>query len=187
MPQALPRSAPVRVSADQRFERCEALLVTLEGGYVNAKLDKGGPTNMGVTLAALNDWRGRSCTANDVRCLGAAEVKALYRAVYWAAVQGDALPAGVDLIVFDAAVNCGRGRAVTFLQVGLGMLADGALGPKTLAALSVTVDVVALVERIRRARAAYYASLKTYPTFGTGWNRRLATVAATATSWATKA
>lgn len=183
----IPTRAPsAALSADARYARCEALVVTLEGGYVCNPKDPGGATNMGVTLAALTAWRGHACTANDVRALGAAEVKAIYRAVYWRAVQGDALPAGVDLIIFDASVNCGRGRAVEFLQRGLGVAVDGTLGAGTLAALAAGHDLPALVERIRAARASYYRSLPTWPTFGAGWSRRLATVAATATSWAAR-
>ena len=168
----------------ERFERCEAVVVRLEGGYVNNPKDPGGATNMGVTLRALEAHRGRPCTPADVKALTPAEVRDIYGETYWPAVKGDQLPPGVDLIVFDAAVNCGRGRAAIFLQRALGVEADGQLGPATLGALARERDLPALVERIRLARLAFYQQLGTFGTFGKGWLNRLSTVSQTATAWA---
>ncbi len=169
------------------FPAAVALIKVYEGGYSNNPKDKGGPTCWGVTLAALEDHRGQVCTALDVRALTWAEAADIYHSTYWPAVKGDILPPGVDLIVFDAAINCGRSAAVKFLQAGLGIVTDGAFGPNTLAVLAATHDRVGLIERIRVARAAYYHSLDDFPTFGAGWLSRLTSVAHTATAWATKA
>lgn len=115
---------------------------------------------------------------------GAADI---YHSTYWPAVKGDVLPPGVDLIIFDAGVNCDRGRAVTFLQAGLGVTADGNLGSHTLAVLAATKDRLGLIARIRTTRATYYRGLQGYATFGDGWANRLNSVAHTSTSWATRA
>lgn len=172
------------LSVAERFGRCEPLVVRLEGGYADNPKDPGGATNMGVTLAALEAHRGHACTWRDVKALSPTEVCAIYGETYWPAVRGDELPAGVDLIVFDAAVNCGRGRAATFLQAALRVTADGQLGPATMAALAAVTDVAGLVERIRLARLTYYRALSTFPTFGRGWLNRLARIALTAAAWA---
>ena len=185
-----PAGAAVRLlSADQRFERCDGLVIALEGGakYTNNPKDRGGPTKFGVTLRALADRRGGPVTAEDVQALTLAEASAIYRAVYWASVRGDQLPAGVDLIVFDAAVNCGRGRAVTFLQAALRVPADGVFGPQTLRAVQAADDLSALVERIRLERLRHYRQCEAFPTFGKGWLNRLSSVAQTAKAWAVKA
>ena len=182
---ARPR-API-LTPGERYGRCEAIVVRLEGGYSNNPKDPGGATNMGVTLRALEAHRGHPCTAADVRALSPAEVRDIYAETYWPAVMGDQLPPGVDLITFDAAVNCGRGRAATFLQLALGFIGDdvdGDIGPATLRRLAAVNDLAPLVERIRLARLAYYKGLSTFPTFGTGWLNRLHTVAQTSAAWA---
>ena len=63
------------------------------------------------------------------------ETGAIYRARYWDAVAGDELPEGLDLAVFDFAVNSGPVRAVAYLQAALGVAQDGIVGPVTLGAV----------------------------------------------------
>jgi lysozyme family protein len=177
------------LSADQRYARCEALIVAWEGGpiYTNNPKDPGGPTRWGVTLKALSDWRGHMVAPADVQALTATEAAQIYRAVYWTRIAGDQLPAGVDLMVFDAAVNMGRNRAAKCLQLALGVPDDGAIGPRTLAAVAAVNDRGALIDRIRARRAALYGSFDGYATFGRGWMRRLETCAVTAKAWAGRA
>lgn len=174
---------------DERYARCEALVVTWEGGatYTDNPLDSGGPTKFGITLATLSNWRGCACSAADVQALTAAEAYDIYKADYWAAVCGDQLPGGVDLIVFDSAVNMGPGVAVQMLQQALGIIGDGKLGPQTLAAIAAITDPSSVIDRVRARRAARYASLPSYRTFGAGWMSRLNSCANTAKAWATKA
>ena len=168
-----------------RYLRCERLVIGWEGGarYTDHPKDPGGPTRFGVTLKALSEWRGRPCTAQDVRDLTEDVALAIYKAKYWVAVKGDALPAGVDLFCFDAAVNCGRGRAARWLQHALGVAVDGDIGKGTLRALG-DASAHFLIEDMREERLAFYRSLGTYPTFGRGWENRLAICSAQAQAWA---
>ena len=158
-----------------------------EGGFSDLAKDPGGATNWGVTESTLSAYRGHACTVADVRALTWAEAEPIYHEVYWPAVLGDQLPPGVDLITFDAGINCGRGRAVTFLQAALGVEQDGQLGPVTLAKLAAVSDLHVLLDKIEVARAAYYRALKTYATFGKGWMARLSDVTNTAVGWAAQA
>jgi len=167
----------------QRYARCEGVVIAWEGGFVNNPKDPGGATNHGVTLRALEAYRGRPCTVADVRALSLAEVARIYRGPYWDAVRGDELAAGVDLMVFDAAVNTGRARSVRLLQAAVGVEDDGDFGPATLRAVT-GADPVALIRRLADLRDVFYRALKTYPTFGRGWERRVAGVEHTALSWA---
>ncbi len=154
------------------FEKCLALTLQYEGGYVDHPADPGGATNLGITRRTLAAFRGRVVTKTEVRQLSRAEAAQIYRRKYWNAVRGDELPAGVDAAVFDHAVNSGPGAAVRMLQSSLGLKADGAFGLTTSAALFVARPPALIGELIRRRRG-FVARLKTFAIFGRGWTRRL--------------
>jgi lysozyme family protein len=161
------------------FDRCFVELLKHEGGYSNHPQDKGGRTNLGVTQRVYEDWVGHPVTEKIMRGLTPQHVRALYKAKYWDVVKGDDLPAGVDLCVFDFAVNAGPNRAARYLQLMVGASADGRVGPNTLRQLQQYVAAHKLphaVNRYQDLREAYYRKLKTFPTFGRGWLRRNAEV-----------
>jgi lysozyme family protein len=176
------------MTEQERFARSLSVILHHEGGYVDHKDDPGGATNRGVTLATARaydldkDGDGDVDKA-DVRLLTKDDAACVYRDGYWKAASCDKLPAGVDLVVFDCAVNQGVARAKAFLQEALGVKADGQIGPKTLAALK-AANKADLVQRVCDLRRAHYQSLKTFPTFGKGWMRRLNQVTACAHMWA---
>ena len=150
-------------------------ILKYEGGYVNHPDDPGGMTNLGVTKRVWEEWTGKPATEADMRALTPEMVGPLYKTRYWDAVRGDELPSGVDLCVFDAAVNAGVGRASKFLQQAVGVTADGQIGPKTVEATTAKpADEV--VAKFCDLREAHYKSLPTFATFGKGWMRRLASV-----------
>jgi len=127
------------------FEACLALVLKSEGGFVNNPKDPGGATNFGVTKATYEQFTGKTVSVDDMRSLTVDEITPLYRRMFWDAVHGDDLPAGVDYAVFDYAVNSGTGRAAKALQQALGVVVDGALGAQTLAAVK-AADPEELVE-----------------------------------------
>jgi lysozyme family protein len=152
-------------------------ILRYEGGYVNHPDDPGGMTNLGVTKRVWEEWIGRPATEADMRALTPEKVSPLYKKRYWDAVRGDDLPSGVDLCVFDCAVNAGVGRASKFLQQAVGVTADGQIGPKTVEATTAkSADEV--VERFCKLRETHYKSLPTFATFGKGWMNRLASIEA---------
>lgn len=155
-----------------RFETALAHVLKWEGGYVDHPSDPGGATNHGVTRQTLTNWRGRPQSREDVRALTRDEAAQIYRARYWDRCRCDEIPAGLDLMVFDAAVNHGPGQAVRLLQQGLGVRVDGLIGPVTLAAARGADLTPALIETAAR-RMAFYGGLSTFRTFGLGWSRRL--------------
>src|SRR5581483_2022155 len=118
--------------AQDNFQPCLDILLRVEGGYVDDP--RGGPTNLGVTLPALQTWYGKArvATVQDIRDLTPSVVSPLYKAGYWDAVHADYLPKGVDLMVFDEAVNSGPRRAARMLQEALGVVRDGLVGPITI-------------------------------------------------------
>lgn len=166
------------------FEACLRETLTHEGGFSNHPADLGGATMRGVTQRVYDGYRDRrGLTRQTVRRIAEAELRAIYKAQYWDAVRGDNLPAGVDLAVFDYAVNSGPSRAIRALQMVLGVTPDGELGEVTLAALHARVAsgvVTALCDR----RMAFLRALKTWPDFGKGWTERVDAVRARARAMA---
>ena len=117
----------------ESFDHALHHVLKFEGGYVNHPLDPGGATNLGITRATLARFRGRRVSKSDVRALTLEEAGQIYRAQYWDACHCSNLPPGLDLAVFDCAVNQGVRRARKILQRALGVKADGLIGSVTLA------------------------------------------------------
>ena len=166
---------------DTSFER----VMRSEGGYVWDKDDAGGETNLGVTVGAWGSYLGRAVEPGEMKALTLADVEPFYRRMYWDTVRCDDLPAGVDYAVFDFAVNAGPGRAARFLQGAVGALADGAVGPGTLA-LVAEADPAAVLQKFARRKEEFYNGLaKSNPTqqkFLRGWLNRVAGVQTVASS-----
>ena len=155
------------------------LMLASEGGYVNHPSDPGGRTNLGVTQATWENWIGRQSDESEMRSLTSDKVEPMYRKKFWDAVRGDELPTGIDYLMFDFAVNAGAGRAIKTLQTSIGVAADGAFGPVTMAAVK-SFEPVKLIERFSQAKEDFYRSLNTFDVFGKGWLNRVAKVKAEA-------
>ena len=110
-----------------------------------------------------------------MRALTPDAVMPLYKRKYWDKVSGDQLPKGLDYAVFDAAINSGPGRAAKWLQEAVGVAADGAIGPGTLAAVAAQ-PVQNLIAQYNDQRLQFLESLPTWGTFGKGWGNRVASV-----------
>jgi lysozyme family protein len=169
--------------ASGRFETCLAEVLRHEGGYVDHPDDPGGATNMGITHKTLASWRKISPWTHlpkaEVKTLTRAEVAAIYRALYWDRVAGEKLPTGLDLALFDFAVNSGLDRAVKFLQTLCGAAADGIVGPQTLAAINKIAKargMGTIINALCDARLNFLQRLTTFSTFGKGWTTRVQAV-----------
>ncbi len=151
------------------FAACLPIILASEGGFV---VDQGGPTNLGVTIPILSAFLRRPVTVADIRALTPASVGPLYRTLFYNAAHCNLCPAGLDLMVFDEAVNQGQGHATRHLQQALGVPDDGDFGPATLAALK-ACDPVRTIGAIHGDNAAYYQSLaQAYPRDERGWRAR---------------
>lgn len=168
---------------EARYPESIRRLLKSEGGYVNHPADPGGPTNLGVTQATLTNFIGRPATIADVKALTPAKVAPIYKRKYWDVIKGDALPSGVDYCLFDYAANSGTGRAPKVLQRILGLPASGHIDDATLRAAA-KVDAKKLIGSICDERLRFLKGLKTWPTFGAGWSRRVSEVRAAALAMA---
>lgn len=149
--------------AASNFPACMRAVLKYEGGKVDDPRDPGGRTNQGVTQRTYNDWRrSRALLPMDVYKMADSERDAIYRRLYWDAVGGDMLGVGFDLVVFDAAVNSGVGRALKW-RAGVKAL-------RLLPAINAYCD----------KRLHFLQRLTTWHIYRRGWSRRVADVRARA-------
>ena len=164
------------------WEKSLEVILHHEGGYVNHPKDPGGETNMGVTKRVYEDFGG----TQDMKDLTHEDVEPIYKKNYWDRVKGDDLPEGLDLCIFDFAVNAGPGRAAKFIQILVNTTVDGGIGPNTLGKIKEYVDHYGLEQTISSyalMRQNYYESLSTFDTVGKGWTRRVSVVTEKAKEW----
>jgi len=179
---------PWNATADQRFRECVAIVLKHEGGFVDHPADPGGATNHGIslryarTLGSMLDIDGDGdVDRHDILKVTPAKAAMVYRDWFWRDVRGDDLPAGVDLAVFDFAVNSGAPRAIRTLQRAVGAYADGFIGPATLGAVRMAApNARAVVEAVCNDRLVFLRGLRTWPVFGRGWSARVEDVRARA-------
>lgn len=167
------------------FTEALSRLLVHEGGLVNHPADPGGLTNKGITQRVYDAYRARKGQPPwNVREITPDEVEEIYRLQYWSKVQGDKLPAGVDYVVFDGAVNSGPAQSVKWLQRALGVSDDGVIGEVTLDAVEQHPDHDRLIAEIVYRRMLFLESLKTWSVFGRGWSHRVNEVEAIGQAWA---
>jgi lysozyme family protein len=94
----------------------------------------------------------------------------IYHAMFWNALNGDNLPAGVDLMCFNDAVLSGVGHAAKLLQRVVGANPDGVIGPDTLKDVE-AMDVRGLIASLYAADATFLHQLANAPR-NPGWFRR---------------
>lgn len=143
-----------------------------EGGYVNHPRDPGGPTKFGITIATYRRYVKTDANADDIRNMQLPQAKEIYRRGYWNVLRCDELPAGLDYAVFDYGVNSGNARATQALQHLLGFPADGRMSDEVIRQAKTRTPADLIVQLCDR-RLAFMKSLKTWPTFGAGWERRV--------------
>jgi len=161
----------------ESFEKSLRFVLADEGGYVNDLADKGGETNMGISKRAYPN--------EDIKNITIERVGEIYREDYWDKIKGDSLPAGVDYVTFDSAVNHGPKNAGIFLQravnrAGKKIAVDGSIGPVT-AKIVWECDRQGLIADILRERDIFYKKIiardLSQAKFERGWMNRIARVA----------
>ena len=155
----------------ENFDKCLAMLLEHEGGYVFDSRDRGGMTNLGVTRRVYEDWLDRKVTEQEMRDLTPDDVAPIYRKNYADRVCFDDVASGLDWALLDWAVNSGSSRPAKAVQHAVGAKIDGFIGAKTLQ-LVAKRDAKYLIDYIYTVRKAFYEGLDDYAHFGKGWSRR---------------
>lgn len=145
-------------------------IVAREGGYVNDPDDPGGATKYGVTIHTMRRLKldktgdGR-VTISDVKALTRADAENIFVDHYFQRPRIAQLPLALQASVFDMYVNAG-GNAVKILQrlvsnMGHKTSVDGAIGPKTIAAVEAATKAAPhhISDAYGIARRNYYFKL----------------------------
>jgi lysozyme family protein len=147
------------------FDEAFTRVIGHEGGYVADSRDPGGETKFGISKRAYPHV--------DIAALTLDDAKRIYRRDYWSAVRADEMPPAVRFDLFDLAVNSGVAAAARMLQRAAGVTVDAVIGPQTMAAVR-AADPERLRSRIAGHRLMLMTDLATWPVFGRGWARRVA-------------
>lgn len=166
-----------------KIEKLAPIVAKWEGGYVNDPIDKGGATNMGVTVGAWKllgyDKNGDGIINNaDMKLLSKDDFKFILRK-YWDKWQADQIKnQSIANILVDWYWGSGKWGIVIPQRI-LGLKQDGVVGPKTLAKINEEIDkdAEALFDQIYAARVKFLDDIvKNNPSqkrFIKGWKNRL--------------
>ena len=176
---------------NKAFAKAMKKTAEFEGGYANAKTDTGGETFRGISRINNPKWAGwklidafkkeaggvkqvrRWWTNVDEYFKDNAEMDALvmecYEPKYWAPIEKMGMPDAATEKVFDFGVNAGPARAIMLTQrtlnklAAMGLVEDGAFGPKTAAAIKkfFTDDskTRAFLSKYRELQLIYYQDI----------------------------
>lgn len=153
------------------FPACLEFVLKHEGGWADHPRDPGGATMKGVTMAVYQTYLGRKVSKEELRNIPQEHLVDIYKSLYWDKAKCNDLADGVDLVVFDMAVNSGVSRSARILQRCVGAVADGVIGPRTMALVN-GIPAKDIVIKFSDGRENFYKSLSTFDTFGKGWLRR---------------
>jgi lysozyme family protein len=100
----------------------------------------------------------------------------IYKLKYWAALDGDELPPGVDYSVFDYGVNSGWVRSGKVLRRVLALpITDWHVTSEVIEKLH-TLHPASVVTAINNERMAFLMGLPTWSHFQGGWSARVKSV-----------
>lgn len=154
-----------------------------EGGFVNDPIDRGGATNMGVTL---NTWKSvgydkngdKKIDVKDLKLLSKEDVvKKVLKPYYWDKWRADEINnQSIANILVDWVYTSGK-YGITKVQAMLNLKPDGVVGNKTLSAINDYPNQRQLFQRIKNERLAFIDRIvKNNPSqrrFLKGWKNRV--------------
>lgn len=157
-------------------------LLVHEGGYVDHPLDKGGATNLGVTLkvwiANGHDVDGdKDIDKEDLKKITKKDAEKIAKKLYWDKIAGDQINSqSLAEFIFDWAYNSGPVTAIKKVQESLKLREDGVMGPVTLAAIN-SSNAKCLFDVLKIRREKFYKDIvvanPSQKIFLNGWMKRL--------------
>ncbi len=145
------------------FNQAFARVIGHEGGLSVNPTDPGNwtgsPIGTGQCRGTKYGISAHSYPDCDILNLSLEQAQSIYRHDFWDRIGADDLPGPLALLVFDAAVNNGVGRALQWLEAARKQTADS--------------TGAELCAEFQTQRMIFMAALPTWKRFGLGWARRL--------------
>jgi lysozyme family protein len=158
---------------DTVFKRC----ISSEGGFTLNPNDSGNWTSGKIGVGVLNGTKF-GIAANtypdlDIKNLTIEQAKEIYYNDWWIKLGISKFSSAMQFQMFDAAFNHGMHNASKIYQRAVGAKDDGLIGEKTMSKASEISQDDKLL-RFLAFRLKFYASLKSFDSFGRGWSIRVA-------------
>jgi lysozyme family protein len=150
-----------------------------EGGYSNHPLDKGGPTNKGVTIETFRHFFGANKTAADLKRMTDEQWFNIFKKGFWDRWHADEIECqAIANILVDWVWASGK-WGITIPQDILGVEADGIVGNKTIVAIN-SSSPLPLFGSIKDARLKFVKRIvSAHPSqkvFLKGWIKRIESI-----------
>lgn len=143
-----------------KFEHFACRLYDIEGGFVNNKADRGGPTNRGVTLETFKSFYGHG-TIEDIRELTFAQFSEIAKKLYWDRWRADEINnQSVAEFLVDWVYNSGV-WGIKIPQRILKVKEDGLVGNNTINVLNTQekADGALLFCNLQHSREMFYRDI----------------------------
>lgn len=138
-----------------KSEILQPFILSWEGNFVNDPADAGGATNKGVTIATFRQVFGKDKTIADLKAMTKEQWYTIFKKYYWDRWKADQIiDQSIANMVVDWVWASGQ-YGITNVQKLLGVVADGVVGPKTIAAIN-SKDAKKLFREVYAARLSYY-------------------------------
>ena len=156
-------------------EILKPFILSWEGGYVNHPNDKGGPTNKGITIGTFRSVYGSKKTVDDLKNLTDVQWLYIFEKKYWNRWQASQINSqAIANLLVDWVWGSGI-WGIKYAQRILGVVDDGIVGPKTLAALN-SQESSTLFAKLWKRRKEHFEACAKKPgqsIFLKGWMNRL--------------
>ncbi|EPJ9548145.1 glycosyl hydrolase 108 family protein [Klebsiella pneumoniae] len=171
------------------FSKISSVILQHEGGYVNDPNDRGGETNMGITIAT---WRayapsdlGIEATTNTLRNMTKEQAEIIYYNHYWEPKCFCKLETiKIALMLYDWTITSGRAvtqvRKMLHNEYNINLVVSNTMDDDMIHCINAIEDQEQLLSRIAEVRKEYYRSLtitngepNAQVRFLTGWINRV--------------
>ncbi len=149
--------------------KCLQISLSHEGGFTKDKRrdpgnSTGGKVGKGVLKGTKFGVAAASYPHLDIPNLTLADIRPIYEKNYWRPINGDLLPAGIDLASLHFGINSGVSRSARSLQSVLGVKQDGRIGGETVKAAIIS-DGKAVIKKLCAKRLSFMQSLAIWKTY----------------------
>lgn len=156
------------------YKKLKPIVLKWEGGYAG-NIDGQICTMKGVTLATFRNCFGKSKTCKDLRNITDAQWDSIFIQKYWNRWSGDAIKSQAIANILVDWVWASGIYGIKYPQRVLGVVDDGIVGPKTIAAINNYPNQKELFQKLWNRRKKHFEALGkgSNAKFLKGWLNRL--------------